>query len=106
MRKVLSVRMLNKKHILIYILIAGIIFIMPACTNVADNMVSMSATPTKSPNFKAPDLPENMDHEPPQGMGFDISNEDIFERVITPFNTIRSQAHTSTGHRQMCPDLT
>ena len=38
MRKVLSVRMLNKKHILIYILIAGIIFIMPACTNVADNM--------------------------------------------------------------------
>ena len=80
MRKVLSVRMLNKKHILIYILIAGIIFVMPACTNVADNMASMSTTPTKSPNFKAPDLPENMDHEPPQGMGFDISNEDIFEK--------------------------
>ena len=72
--------MRNKKHILIYILIAGIIFLMPACTNAADNMASMSAAPTKSPNFKAPDLPANMDHEPPQGMGFNISNEDIFEK--------------------------
>ena len=72
--------MLNKKHILIYILIAGIIFALPACSNVTDTQVSTSATSTKSSNFKAPDLPEGMDHEPPQGMGFDISNKDIFEK--------------------------
>lgn len=67
-------------HILVYILIAGIIFILPACSDGTDTMVSSSATTTKSSNFKAPDLPDNMDHEPPEGMGFDISNEDIFEK--------------------------
>ena len=72
--------MLNKKHILIYILIVGIIFSLPACSNVGDTQVPTSVTSIKSSNFKAPDLPEGMDHEPPQGMGFDISNEDIFEK--------------------------
>ena len=72
--------MLIKKNILIYILITGIIFILPACSNGTDTIVPTSATPTKSSNFKAPDMPANMDHEPPQGMGFDISNKDIFEK--------------------------
>ena len=78
-----SFKMLNRKHILIYILIAGFIFTLPACSNVADTtepQVSTSVTSTKSSNFKAPDFPDGMDHEPPQGMGFDISNEDIFEK--------------------------
>ena len=72
--------MLNKKHILIFILIAGIIFALPACSNVTDTQVSTSATSTRTSNFKAPDMPDDMDHEPPQGMGFDISNEDVFEK--------------------------
>ena len=72
--------MLNEKHILIYILIAGIIFTLPACTDVTDTQVPTSATSTRSSNFKAPDMPDHMDHEPPQGMGFDISNNDIFEK--------------------------
>ena len=72
--------MLNKKHILILILITGIIFALPACSNVTDTQVSTSVTSTKSSNFKAPDLPVNMEHEPPQGLGFDISNKDIFEK--------------------------
>ena len=74
----------NKKLILIYILIAGIILTLPACSNAnetqVETQVPTSATSTRSSNFKAPDFPENMDHEPPQGMGFDISNEDIFEK--------------------------
>ena len=98
--------MLNKKHILLFILITGIIFALPACSNVDNTQISTSVTSTKSSNFKAPDMPDDMDHEPPQGMGFDISNKDIFERVITPFNTIRSQSHISPGHRQMSPDQT
>ena len=72
--------MLNKKHILIFVLITGIIFALPACSNVTDTQVSTSATSTRSSNFKAPDMPDDMDHEPPQGMGFDISNKDIFEK--------------------------
>ena len=72
--------MLRKKHILIYILIAGIILSLPACSNGADTQVTTSAASTRSSNFKAPDMPDDMDHEPPQGMGFDISNEDIFEK--------------------------
>ena len=72
--------MFIKKHILIYILIAGIIFILPACSKSSDAKVPTSEPPTKSSNFKAPDMPDNMEHEPPQGMGFDISNEDIFEK--------------------------
>lgn len=72
--------MFIKKFILIFILIAGIFFILPACSDVTDTTVPTSATPTKSPNFKAPDMPANMEHEPPQGMGFDVSNEDIFEK--------------------------
>lgn len=72
--------MLNKKHILIYILIAGIIFALPACSNGADTQSSTSATSTRSSNFKAPDMPDDLVHEPPQGMGFDISNEDVFEK--------------------------
>ena len=72
--------MINKKHILIFFLITGIIFALPACSNVTDTQVSTSATSTRSSNFKAPDMPDDMDHEPPQGMGFDISNKDIFEK--------------------------
>lgn len=72
--------MLSKKHILIYILIAGILFALPACSDVSETQVSTTAASTRSSNFKAPDFPENMEHEPPQGMGFDISNEDIFEK--------------------------
>ena len=72
--------MIYKKSILIYILIAGIIFALPACSNVTDPQVATSATSTRSSNYKAPDLPEGMDHEPPQGLGFDISNKDIFEK--------------------------
>ena len=72
--------MLNKKHILIFVLITGIIFALAACSNVTDTQVSTSVTSAKSSNFKAPDLPDDMDHEPPQGMGFDISNEDVFEK--------------------------
>ena len=72
--------MLNKKHILIFFLIAGVIFTLPACSNSKDTRTPASAASTKSSNYKAPDMPDNMDHEPPQGMGFDISNEDIFEK--------------------------
>lgn len=72
--------MLNKKHIMLYILIAGIIFTLPACSKGTDTRVPTSATSTRSSNFKAPDMPDDPDHEPPQGMGFDISNEDIFEK--------------------------
>ena len=72
--------MFNKKHILIYILIAGFILTLPACSDGTGSQVTTSATSTRSSNFKAPDLPENMEHEPPQGMGFDISNSDVFEK--------------------------
>ena len=72
--------MLNKKYILICFLIAGIILTLSACSNGTDTQVPTSATSTRSSNFKAPDMPDDMDHEPPQGMGFDISNEDIFEK--------------------------
>ena len=72
--------MLNPKHILICILVAGFVFTLPACSNVDDTQFSTSVTSTKSSNFKAPDMPDDMDHEPPQGMGFDISNKDIFEK--------------------------
>ena len=76
-------KVINKKHILISILVAGFILTLPACSNVAETtetQVSTSAASTRSSNFKAPDFPEGMDHEPPQGMGFDISNEDVFEK--------------------------
>ena len=69
--------LLSKKHILIFILIAVLIFILPACSKETDTQDLVSET--RSSNFKAPDLPDNMEHEPPQGMGFDITNEDIFE---------------------------
>ena len=72
--------MLNKKHILICILIAGFIFILSACSKGTEPQYSASVTSTKSSNYKAPDMPDNIDHEPPSGMGFDISNEDIFEK--------------------------
>ena len=76
-------KVISKKHILISILVAGFILTLPACSNVAETtetQVSTSAASTRSSNFKAPDFPEGMDHEPPQGMGFDISNEDVFEK--------------------------
>ena len=75
--------MLNPKHILICILVAGFILTLPACSNVSETTEtqgSTSAASTRSSNFKAPDFPEGMDHEPPQGLGFDISNEDVFEK--------------------------
>ena len=62
------------------ILIAAIIFTMPACSNRTDTKASSSAVSTRSSNFKAPDMPDDMDHEPPQGLTFDISNKDIFEK--------------------------
>ena len=72
--------MLNKKHSLIYILVAGIIFILSACLNGNETQVQTTADPTDTSNYNAPDIPNNMEHEPPQGMGFDISNEDVFEQ--------------------------
>lgn len=75
--------MINKKHILICVLMAGFIFTLPACSKVTDKtdtQVSTSATSTRSSNYKAPDFPDGMEQEPPEGMGFDISNEDIFEK--------------------------
>ena len=76
-------KVINKKHILISILVAGFILTLPACSNVAETTEtqgSTSVTSTKSSNYKAPGFPEGMEHEPPQGLGFDISNEDIFEK--------------------------
>ena len=70
----------NKKLILIYILIAGIILTLPACSNGPETQAPTTTASTRSSNFKAPDLPDDIDHEPPQGMGFDISNSDIFEK--------------------------
>ena len=72
--------MLNQKHILIFILIAVSVFALTACSNGTDTQVRTSATSARSSNYKAPDMPDDMDHEPPSGMGFDISNEDIFEK--------------------------
>ena len=72
--------MLNKKHILICILIAVSVFVLAACSKGNDTQVTTTATSAKSSNYKAPDMPDDMDHEPPSGMGFDISNEDIFEK--------------------------
>lgn len=48
--------MLNKTHILIYILIAGVIFTLPACSNATDTQVSTIATSTRLSNFNT----ENM----------------------------------------------
>lgn len=82
--------MINKKHTLICVLMAGFIFTLPACSKVSDKtdtQVSTSATSTRSSNYKAPDFPDGMDQEPPEGMGFDISNEDIFEALIKPLKS-------------------
>ena len=62
------------------VIVAFMLFLLCSCSNVAETQVTTTAASTRSSNFKAPDFPENMDHEPPQGMGFDISNEDIFEK--------------------------
>lgn len=70
----------NKKHILIYILIAAVVFTLSACSNGTDTQVSTTAASTRSSNYKAPDFSDNIEHEPPSGMGFDISNEDIFDK--------------------------
>ena len=70
----------NKKHILIYILIAAVVFTLSACSNGTDTQVSTTAASTRSSNYKAPDFPDNIEHEPPSGMGFDISNDDIFDK--------------------------
>ena len=75
--------MINKKLILTFILIAGFIFTLPACSNVAETTETQGSTfaaSTRSSNFKAPDFPDGMDLEPPEGMGFDISNADVFEK--------------------------
>ena len=84
--------MQNKKHILIYILIAGILFTLSACSNGTETKASSSAKTTRSSNFKAPDMPDDMDHEPPQGLTFDISNKDIFEKgyYAVKFDTFTS----------------
>jgi hypothetical protein len=58
------------------------VFTLPACSNVTDTKAPTSATSTGSSNYKAPDMPDYMEHEPPAGMGFDISNEDIFEKGL------------------------
>ena len=62
------------------VIVAFMLFLLCSCSNVAETQVTTTAASTRSSNFKAPDFPEHMDHEPPQGMGFDISNEDIFEK--------------------------
>ena len=62
------------------VIVALMLFLLCSCSNVSETQVSTTAASTRSSNFKAPDFPENMEHEPPQGMGFDISNEDIFEK--------------------------
>ena len=72
--------MLNRKHTLIFILIVGIILTLAACSNGPETQAPTTAKSTKSSNYKAPDLPDDIEHEPPQGMGFDISNADIFEK--------------------------
>ena len=84
--------MLNKKHILIFILAAGMFFNLTACSNTADTQIPVSTTSTRSTrlkrstrttrssNYRAPDFPDDPDNEPPQGMGFTISNEDVFEK--------------------------
>lgn len=77
--------MLNKKHILTCILAAGMLFALSACSNKTVSPNSVPATTTKSSNFKAPDFPDDIDHEPPQGEGFDITNEDIFEKGYYAF---------------------
>ena len=87
--------MLNKKHILTCILAAGMLFALSACSNktVSPNSVPATTskslgyqtTTTKSSNFKAPDFPDDIEHEPPQGEGFDITNEDIFEKGYYAF---------------------
>ena len=87
--------MLNKKHILTCILAAGMLFALSACSSktVSHNSVPATTskslgyqtTTTKSSNFKAPDFPDDIEHEPPQGEGFDITNEDIFEKGYYAF---------------------
>ena len=62
------------------VIVAFMLFLLCSCSNVAETQVTTTAASTRSSNFKAPDFPENMEHEPPQGMGFDISNADIFEK--------------------------
>ena len=62
------------------VIVAFMLFLLCSCSDVSETQVSTTAASTRSSNFKAPDFPDNMDHEPPQGMGFDISNEDIFEK--------------------------
>ena len=49
--------MLNKKHSLIYILIAGIIFILSACSNGNEPQVPTTAASTDASNYNAPDMP-------------------------------------------------
>lgn len=78
--------MLNKKQIMLYILAAVFIFSLSACSKKVETetetetQVPTSAAVIKPSNFKAPDMPDDMDHEPPQGLGFDISNKDVFEK--------------------------
>jgi len=62
------------------VIVAFMLFLLCSCSNVAETRAPTTAASTRSSNFKAPDMPDDMDHEPPQGMGFDISNEDIFEK--------------------------
>ena len=87
------------------VIVALMLFLLCSCSNVSETQVSTTAASTRSSNFKAPDFPENMEHEPPQGMGFDILR--IFsKRVITQFSTIPSKVHTYTGQRKTTPDQT
>lgn len=72
--------MLNKKHLLICTLLAGFIFSLSACSKGTDTKSSASVTSAKTSNYKTPDMPVDIYDEPPSGMGFDISNEDIFEK--------------------------
>ena len=72
--------MLNKKHLLICTLLAGFIFSLSACSKGTDTKSSASVTSAKTSNYKTPDMPDVIYDEPPSGMGFDISNEDIFEK--------------------------
>lgn len=75
--------MLNKKHILIFILAACMLFTLTACSKKSKKTPTRfpltTTKSTKSSNYKAPDFPDDIEAEPPQGMGFEISNEDVFD---------------------------
>ena len=72
------------------VIVAFMLFLLCSCSDVSETQVSTTAASTRSSNFKAPDFPDNMDHEPPQGMGFDISNKELSEDEIKELSKTKS----------------